>query len=42
MPPRGLLISWATPAASLKDLIERIVYMTSDEEIAVHARRGPG
>jgi glutamate dehydrogenase len=29
-------------AASLRDLIERIVYMTSDEEIAVHARPGSG
>jgi glutamate dehydrogenase len=29
-------------AASLKDLIERIVYMTSDEEVTLHARPGPG
>ena len=29
-------------AASLKDLVERIAYLTSDEEIVVHARSGPG
>ena len=29
-------------AASLKDMIDRIVYMTGDDEIATHSRRGPG
>jgi len=29
-------------AASLKDLIERVAYMSSDEEIVVHERKGPG
>jgi glutamate dehydrogenase len=29
-------------AASLKDIIDRIVYMTGDDEIATHSRRGPG
>src|SRR5262245_12415959 len=29
-------------AASLKELIERLAFLTSDEEIVVHARSGPG
>jgi glutamate dehydrogenase len=29
-------------APSLKDIIDRIVYMSGDDEIAVHARRGQG
>jgi glutamate dehydrogenase len=29
-------------AQSLKEIIERVVYMTSDEEIAIHSRSGPG
>ena len=29
-------------AAALKDVIDRIVYMTGDDEIAVHTRGGPG
>ncbi len=29
-------------AASLKDVIERVAYLSSDEEIVVHSRRGPG
>jgi glutamate dehydrogenase len=29
-------------APSLKDVIERIVYMTGDEDVAVHVRRGAG
>ncbi len=28
--------------ASLKDVVERLVYLTSDEEIVVHSRSGPG
>ena len=27
---------------ALKEIIDRIVYMTGDDEIAVHARKGPG
>ena len=29
-------------APSLKDVIERIVYMTGDDDVAVHSRRGAG
>src|SRR5688572_31176315 len=29
-------------APSLKDVIERVVYMTGDEDVAVHSRRGAG
>jgi glutamate dehydrogenase len=29
-------------APSLKDVIDRIVYMTGDDEVAVHSRRGAG
>jgi glutamate dehydrogenase len=29
-------------AAALKDVVDRIVYMTGDDEIAVHTRSGPG
>jgi len=38
-PQRELLYA---DAASLKELIERVAYMSSDEEIVVHSRSGPG
>ncbi len=38
-PPRELFYA---DAASLKELIDLVVYMTSDDEIAIHSRSGPG
>ncbi|HET7293194.1 MAG TPA: NAD-glutamate dehydrogenase domain-containing protein [Vicinamibacteria bacterium] len=38
-PQRELLYA---DASSLKDLVERLAHMTSDEEVVVHSRRGPG
>ena len=38
-PPRELFYA---DASSLKEILDRVVYMTSDDEITIHARSGPG